>query len=329
MTSIPRERVLDAMAHREPERVPRFEIWIDALLPSPGQTDPLDSYVNLGQDCIMLPSKTLPGSNAWATGVDEWGRVWRDGIYLDGVVDSEQDLRRFSPSPELAGQLFDPEEIDRLKARHPDHCLIFGTHVGPFTAAYMAMGFGRFFRRLVDDPGYVDRLLAQRTEWCIALYRQAIALGAEVVVLGDDAAHRSGPMISPQMWRERVWPYHRRIVDALSAPVLWHSDGDIRPLLPAAIDAGFVGVHGLEPAAGIELIEIKKRYGRELVLVGNMDVRVLCDGDLAAVRKEVLRCLGQGAPGGGYMIATCNSIFAGMDGGAVAEMFRLLQAEQD
>ena len=318
----PRERVQAALAHREADRVPRFEIWIDALFDELGPCDPVDAYVNLGQDCIMIPSQTPQGSNAWGDGVDEWGRVWRRGMYASGVVDTEADLRRYSPPTSHVARFFDPHRVRDARARYPDHCLIYGTHVGPFTAGYMAMGFERFFTRLYDDPAFVHALLAHRTAWCIALYRRAIELGAEVLVLGDDAAHGSGPMISPRAWREHVWPYHRRIVDALDVPVIWHSDGDIRPLLSLAVEAGFAGVHGLEPAAGIDLGQVKREFGRDLVLVGNVDVNVLCRDDPDAVRREVRRCVAQGAPGGGFMIATCNSIHEGMNPARVAEMFR-------
>jgi uroporphyrinogen decarboxylase len=89
-----------------------------------------------------------------------------------------------------------------------------------------------------------------------------------------------------------------------------------------AIEAGFIGFHGLEPAAGIDLGQVKQEFGQDLVLIGNIDVRVLCESDLGAVRQEIDRCLQQGAPGDGYMLATCNSIFAGMNPAAVVEMFR-------
>jgi uroporphyrinogen decarboxylase len=318
----PRERVFAALEHRQPDRVPRFEIWIDALLDELGQPDIPAAHVNLGQDNVMMPSRMPPGSNAWRTGVDEWGRVWQDGMYTTGVVDTEEDLRRYSPPLSHVEARFDADEVRAVRARYPDHCLTFGTHNGPFTAGYMAMGFERFFVRLIDDPAFVHRLLEARTAWCIAVYRRAVELGAEVLVLGDDAAHKSGPMISPSMWRELVLPYHRQIVEAVNVPFIWHSDGDIRPLLPMAVEAGFAGVHGLEPAAGIDLGAVKREFGRELVLVGNVDIRVLCGPDLEAVRREVRRCIEQGAPGGGYLIATCNSIFEGLNPAAVAEMFR-------
>jgi uroporphyrinogen decarboxylase len=318
----PRERVFAALQHREPDRVPRFEIWIDALLDEFGQSNPVSAYVNLGQDCVMLPSCNPPGSNAWRTGVDEWGRVWQDGIYSDGVVDTVVDLQRYSPPLEFVEQFFDTSRIREVHESYPNHCLIFGTHIGPFTAGYMAMGFERFFLRIIDDMAFVHRLLEARTEWCIAMYQKAIGLGAEVLVLGDDAGYKEGPMISPSVWRELILPYHRNIVDALEVPVIWHSDGNVETLLPMAIEAGFIGVHGLEPAANMDLARIKRTYGRDLVLIGNVDVRLLCGSDLEAVRREVDRCIEQGAPGGGYMIASCNSIYEGMNPAAVAEMFR-------
>ncbi len=318
----PRERILATLRHEEPDRIPRFEIWIDGLLEELCQVDAPSAYANLGQDCLMMPTLNPPQSNAWRTGVDEWGRVWKDGSYVDGVVKSQADLKRFSPPLGYVNQLFNADQVRRVRESYPDHCLIFGSHIGPFTAAFMAMGMTRFFLGLVEDIGFVHRVLERRTEWCIAMYQRAVALGAEVLVLGDDAGGATGPLISPRMWRRTILPYHKRIVDALKVPVIWHSDGNVESLLPMAVEAGFTGVHGLDPIAGMDLSKIKQTFGEDLVLVGNVDVRVLCDSDLRAVRREVDRCIEQGAAGGGYMISSCNSIFDGMNPTAVAEMFR-------
>jgi len=319
----PRERVFAALEHHEPDRVPRFEIWIDDdMVDELGQNDLQSAHVNLGLDCIMIPSQYPAGSNAWKDGVDEWGRVWKNGFYTDGVVNTEADLRRYSPPLDYVDECFEVDRVKEVMELYPDHCFIYGSHIGPFTAGYMAMGFERFFVRLVDDPSFVQKLLQARTEWCIAMYRKAISLGIDVAVLGDDAGHKEGPMISPRMWREFILPYHRRIVEELDVPVIWHSDGAIESLLPMAIEAGFVGFHALEPTAGIDLGKVKREFGRDLVLIGNVDVTVLCNSNLDAVREEVARCIKQGAVGGGYMIASCNSIFKGMNPTSVVEMFR-------
>ena len=317
----PRDRVFAALQRERPDRVPRFEVWIDAFVDELGGGDPAAAYVRAGQDGVRMPSQSPAQSNAWRDGVDEWGRVWQDGMYAGGAVESEADLERYSTPPAYAEAFFDPEQVAGVRARYPDHCLFYGTHVGPFTAAYMAMGFARFFTCLVDEPAFVHRLLADRTEWCIALYQRATQLGSELLVLGDDAGHRSGPMISPRMWREHILPYHCRIVRALNVPVIWHSDGNVESLLAMASEAGFVGVHGLEPASGVDLNRVRRDHP-DLVLVGNVDVGVLSGDDLAAVRTEVGRCIAQGMPGTGYMIATCNSVFRGMCYESVVEMFR-------
>ncbi|TES89262.1 MAG: hypothetical protein E3J88_06250 [Anaerolineales bacterium] len=318
----PRERVFAALLHQVPDRVPRFEIWIDALLDELGQDDPTAAYVNLGQDCVLIPTINPPESSAWRDGVDEWGRVWKDGIFVDGVVENLADLKKYTPPLDYVEQFYDEERIREVRELYPDHCLIFGTHIGPFTAGYMAMGFEGFFSCLLKDSALAHRLLEERTEWCIAMYQKAASLGAEVLVLGDDSGHGGGPMISPAMWREFILPYHQQIVASLDAPLIWHSDGNVESLLPMAVEAGFIGLHGIDPLAGMDLGEIKREFGKDLVLIGNVDVRVLFDTDLEAVRREVDRCIVQGASEGGYMIASCNSICEGMHPSAVAEMFR-------
>lgn len=276
----------------------------------------------------MMPTRAQLGDAAGKDGIDEWGRIWHRGTYAGGVVDTDDDIRRFSPPLSAAARLFETGRIAAVRTLYPEHALIYGSHIGPFTAAYLSMGFDRFFLRLSDDVAFVEKLMAVRMEWCLAVFDEAVRQGAEVLVLGDDAAHKDGPMISPRLWRDLVLPHHRRIVREAKVPVIWHSDGNIQALLPMAVEAGFAGVHGLDPSAGLDLGRIRREYGSRLALIGNIDVRVLCGSDLAAVRSEVGRCYEQGGGEGGFMISTCNSIFEGMNPLAVKEMFRR-QAEFD
>ncbi len=319
----PRERVLTALEHREPDRVPIFEIWIeDDIVAQLGYGDVQSAHVGLGADSVMIPNRNPEESNAWGTGLDEFGRIWKDGIYVKGVVETEADLERYSPPLDHVDQFFDPDRAREAVDRYPDQCFIYGSHIGPFTMGYLSMGFEPFFLALLERPAFVHKLLEARTEWCIAMFQKAVSLGVDVLILGDDAGHKSGTMISPRMWREFILPYHRRIVEQVDAPVIWHSDGAVESLFPMAIEAGFVGVHPLEPAVGIDLGKVKREYGQDLVLVGNVDVSVLHGSDLEAVRGEVKRCIEQGAPGGGYMLSSASSIFKGMNPASIVEMFR-------
>jgi len=307
MTS--RQRVAAALNHQIPDRIPRFEVWIDALYAELGTSGPTGAYAELGQDAVLMPSQQPEESNAWKSGIDEWGRVWKNGMYSGGVVNTPADLARYSPPAAYAGRYFDPHQVDAVRDQFPDHCLFYGTHIGPFMNAYMAMGLERYCLRIGTDAAFVHALMTARTDWCLAIFGLAVQLGAEVIVMGDDSAHHGGPMISPKMWREFVLPYHRRIINSLPVPVIWHSDGDISKLLPMALEAGFAGVHGLEPWS-MALETVKAEYGERLALLGNADVRVLCGEDLAGVRAEVRRCLAQGGQRG-YLFPPATVSFKG------------------
>lgn len=316
-----RERVHAVLARKTPDRVPRFEVWIDGLFAELSVTDPYRAYAELGQDAILMPSQTPPTSNAWKEGVDELGRVWQQGMYVSGALQSPADLATFTPALADAERFFAEKQVAQLRAAYPEHCLFFGTHIGPFMGAYMAMGMEQMFLTYQEDRPFVHAVMESRLAWALAIFQHAVALGAEIIIMGDDAAHRGGALISPVMWRELVLPYHQRLVRALPVPVIWHSDGKLDKLLPFAVEAGFAGVHGLEPLAGNNLAAVKRQYGDQLILMGNVDVNLFFTADLERIRADVSRSYTQGGPSG-YMLSSCNSIYPGMNPAAVREFFR-------
>ena len=316
-----RERVNAVLERKIPDRVPRFEVWIDGLFDDLGVSDPYSAYAELGQDAVLMPSQTPKESKAWTDGVDEFGRVWKKGMYLSGMVDSPADLIQFTPPTSYAEQFFDPQRVAAIRTKYPDHCLFYGTHIGPFMGTYMAMGLERMFMKYRKDKSFVHAVMEARLEWALAIFRRAVELGAEVIIMGDDSAHRGGAMISPQMWRELVLPYHQRVVRELPVPVIWHTDGRIDKLLPFAVEAGFAGMHGLETLAGNKLDEIKRDYGDKLILMGNVDINLFFEPNIELIRADVKRSYEQGGKEG-FMLSSCNSIYPGMNPEAVREFFR-------
>ncbi len=272
---------------------------------------------------MLLPSSSPAASKAWKDGVDEFGRTWSRGFYKDGALKNTSDIRRFNPPAAYAKEFFSEKTTSLVKDSYPDHFPFFGTHIGPFMSTYMAMGMENMFCSLYEDITFVKAVMETRTKWCLAIFKEAVRLGAELIVMGDDAAHREGSMISPAVWEELVIPHHRQIVDELPVPVIWHSDGQIDELLPFAVQAGFAGIHGMEPPAGNNLANIRQQYGRELVLIGNVDVNLLCGSDQKAVSRDIDRCLEQG--GSRFMLSTSNSIFKGMNPRTVQAYFNELK----
>jgi uroporphyrinogen decarboxylase len=190
----------------------------------------------------------------------------------------------------------------------------------------MSMGMKHFFVALHRNRDLVDALIRRSTDWTIAMVEQANVAEVDFIMIGDDVADSKGPMISFETFQELILPRYKEVVAVSKVPIIWHSDGQIERLLPLIIEAGFAGVHSLEPDIGINMGKVKEQYGDKLILAGNLDVtNVLTSTDLNLVRDDVKRCIKQGAPGGGYLFSSSNSLFPGMQIESIIEAYHYAQ----
>ena len=83
--------------------------------------------------------------------------------------------------------------------------------------------------------------------------------------------------------------------------VIYHTDGDIRMLIPDLIESGVTALQPLETKAGMDIRELKEKYGDDLAFIGNIDVRKL-SGTLKDVEEEFMSKVPIAAEGGGYIL---------------------------
>jgi uroporphyrinogen decarboxylase len=128
-------------------------------------------------------------------------------------------------------------------------------------------------------------------------------------------AFNSGPFISPAHFREFITPYLAQQVaylKQLGVIPFVHTDGNIMPILDEYLSLGAACFQSVDPMAGMDIAEVKRRtYGR-MALMGNVQCSLLQDGPKQTIRRSALYCLEHGAPGGGYIFGTSNTIFPGM-----------------
>jgi len=144
------------------------------------------------------------------------------------------------------------------------------------------------------------------------LYEKAAALPeVKALWLADDIAYTEGLLFSPRIMRKHLFPWYKRIGDVAARynkPFLFHSDGDLRPILDDLIDCGFNAIQPIEPKA-MPIGELKRDYGKKLCLVGNIDLgSTLTLGTPEEVRAEVRDRIRLLAPGGGYCVGSSNSV---------------------
>jgi uroporphyrinogen decarboxylase len=171
----------------------------------------------------------------------------------------------------------------------------------------VSMGIDGFAYALKDNPSLVREVLRRYVDWQLVVTTRLIEMGFDFIWSFDDVAYGSGPFCSPASFADYLMPAFRRSVEAITVPWIFHSDGNLMPVLDQLITLGMDGLHPLEPGP-MDLREVKAAYGDRLCLVGNVSVDTLSAGTPEQVRQLVRRCIADGGPGGGYMISSSNSI---------------------
>ena len=110
----------------------------------------------------------------------------------------------------------------------------------------------------------------------------------DIVAIAEDLAYKSGPHISPAIYKEFWLPYEKELIQFLKRYVdvicLW-SSGNIEPLMPLFLEAGFNCFMPLERAAGMSALKLRGKYGH-VILIGNIDKEALIKGK-KYIEKEV------------------------------------------
>ena len=115
----------------------------------------------------------------------------------------------------------------------------------------------------------------------------------DLAIYWEDLCYKTGPMISPDMFKRFLMPGYASINETLHnygvEIVAVDSDGLIDELMPLWLD---VGVNCMVPVEvgtwRADVNDYRKRYGEELLLIGGVDKRELA-GDREQILAEVER----------------------------------------
>jgi uroporphyrinogen decarboxylase len=315
MTS--RERVLAALRLEKPDRVPYVEIGVD-----PAVADRLiGRTTEAGGPPVLIEAnqRTVEEEKALARamGKDNIGYVLRapvfaervpgkDGrlFYANGNIRSRADLEKLVLPDPQSDELY--RELEEFVAGKEDFALFLLTRAG-FWAAVLSMGMERFFIALHEDRQLVEQVMDVYTDWAAAVAERACAMGIDVLVTTDDLAWKQAPMISPALFHELVMPRFRRVAEKVTKPWIFHSDGNIIPLVDDLLSLGISALHSLEPEA-LDIREVKRRWGSQVCLIGNVSLVTLGKGGPEEVEAEARGLIRDLGAEGGYMLSSSNSI---------------------
>lgn len=139
--------------------------------------------------------------------------------------------------------------------------------------------------------------------------------GTDAVFWGQDFSYNSGPMISPDMFNEMVFPILKERVNNINKnfglPVIKHACGNNWKLMDMFVEAGFVCYQGIQKTAGMDIGKLKELYGNKICLWGGVPVEVLVSGTKDELIKEISQCIRVASGDGGFIIGSSHSIAVG------------------
>jgi len=299
--STPREDFIHALERKPPKpgRVPHFELVFYLTMEAFGKVHPSHRFYS-----------------QWNQMEEKERQLHRNDmadIYIATAQTYDHNAIFIHPNPDTVDETLRLVDIIREKSgdrfficRHGDatYSLPDGTHMSEF--AY----------QLADQP---DKLKTHAAEMVDHALEKAYIYhkhgGLDGFALCADYCYNTGPFLSPKLFSEFITPYLARLTRGyrdLDFYVIKHTDGNIMPIIDQLVETKPHALHSIDPQAGVDIAEVKRKYGDQVCLIGNVNCGMLDTGTEEDVVRSVRYALTNGMPGGGYIFSTSNCIYTGM-----------------
>ena len=316
------ERYMTALRCEEPDRVPLGDWYVDQL---PKESflgkklvnlqDEVDFWYTAGFDYVTVYTRILQPispTEALAEAVHtEYGekvtRRWAPEH--EGIITNWEQFEKYA-WPSVDDLDLSPwDALDQILPSGMKAILLLGNI---YTPVWMFMGAETFFSNLNTNEELVAAMFDKVGKIQYDLFLRIAehpCLGA--VLNPDDLAHNNGLFVHPKYFRKYVFPWYKKIGKICQEKgwgFVLHSDGDCSEVIEDLINCGFQGLNPVQPNC-MDIDELKRIWGDRICLIGNINLNsTLTLGTPEDVRAEVYERIRTLGPGGGYMVASSNSI---------------------
>lgn len=326
----PKERVLAAIDHQQPDRVP-IQTYLtpeihDQLIRHFG-TDDLNEV--LGIDFRQVgpgfhgAERPIPEGCAC---VDEWGTGYIMKEYPGGTYPEpfHQPLAELSSLDEVEAYAwpniddYDFSDLREQCAAVADYAVCFGGAGIPDIVN--GVGRGRSMERVLLDIMNQDEVgiavIDKRCDFYFDYCRRALETAGDLIdilCLGEDCGNQYGPMFDPLVFDAFFRPRLQRFYDlghAFGCKVMMHSCGSTRKLMPRFIEMGLDVLDAVQPEpAGMDPEEVKQAFGDKLAFCGMISTQhTLPHGTESECRSEARHRIDVIGKGGGYIFSPAHCI---------------------
>ena len=224
------------------------------------------------------------------------------------TIASREDFEKY-PWPDMSQ--IDYSQLETMKGLLPEGMMAIASFSGILENVMWLLGYEGISLLIYDDEQLViDMFEAVATR--IIEYLGACASFETVgaIQLADDMGFKTQTMLSPELLRKWLFPWHKKLVDAVhehKKPIILHSCGNLTEIMDDVICCGWDARHSFEDA--IEPIwEAKARYGEHVAVLGGFDIDKISRMSERDVRLHTRFLVERCADGGGWALGTGNSV---------------------
>lgn len=283
-----KERIISAINHREVDRIPRGEFWLEKdlikkILNKKNITieDEVHAYKMLNIDLRVIMFSY-------------------DVKIVDGYFNN---ITFFD---------FEKSDFDKLTLwKQKSDLFIMSGINGPFESLCASIGFKKLMYMIKKEPKTIINIVDKFTDFICKNIIFIIKYGADGILIADDIAYSESTYISRKNMQDLFLPCYKKIVSLLKTkniPTFFHSDGNISSIIPDLVDIGFYGIHPLEKESKMDIVKIKNRFGEKLCLMGNLGMPLLIEGKEACVKNEVEHLTKEMGKNGGFILSSSTGI---------------------
>lgn len=281
--------------------------------------DGQEVVVRTGYEAVIRKKFADPMPDYMEFGTDSLEKM--DAFQLDDPWD---DRRYFSAGDNQIAGVGDgftrnsPAWIDTVKGLHADFP-VYGSICEGHEQLWRIIGTENVMLWIGLYPDELARFIERLGRFLVEMTRAQIRAGGGLLdgmVIWGDVAYVNGMLFSPDFWRAHFKPIvaeQIRVCHEAGLPVIYHGCGNASAIFVDFIEMGLDSYNPLEAKSGLDVVELRKKYGHRMGFCGNMDVLAWANAPQEELRRQVMRKL-NAAKGGGYIFQSDHSVPSNVSG---------------
>lgn len=298
-------------------------IGLDAEWRSQGATEDEISLKNFGWDAVKyahtginlspitnIKPHIISETDTEQISIDKMGRTMRLSKKCSTIalpfsypVETPEDWFRIRSWYDFAEKRIDRIMLDKAKLCRTEGGMVIAYMPGGFDELRQLMGEENLCYAFYDEPEMIEDMLTHISDMTIHVLERVMEIvPIDLLMVHEDMAGISGPMIGPNLVHKFIAPYYRKIwniaKDGGATLFSQDSDGNMEAVLDEFVAAGLNCFGPAEPKAGMDVVKLRRKYGNKLAFLGGIDKFAL-RGTKEDIRKELEYKLCSEMRGGG------------------------------